>query len=158
MDARTNAALGVVLGDSRDGLIAQLQAQIEWHRELNAWEKQRQLSRQWSDYMRLAEDILRRTDEPDDVIMATNQFFVLLPHRLFNLLTRAGYGLRAAVTIWGRNYPAGLLMHEYHTPLTFAALVLDSIIFQLHQWEGIEDNMSMESFIYNIVEALGHPV
>ena len=107
--------------------------------------------------MRLAEDILRRTDEPDDVIMATNQFFVLLPHRLFNLLTRAGYGLRAAVTIRGRNYLAGLLLHEYHTPLTFAALVLDSITFQLHQWEGIEDNMSMDSFIYNVSRHLDIP-
>ena len=72
MDARTSAALRVVLGDARDELIAQLQAGIEWLQEKSVWVQHQQFRRQWSGYMRLAEVILNRTDEPDDVIMTTN--------------------------------------------------------------------------------------
>ena len=109
MNARANIALHVVLGNARDELVADLQAQNRRLQEENVNDYRGQLAHQWLDYMRLGEDILNCTDAPHHVTMATNPFFALLPTRLWRLLRAADYGLRAAVTIRGRNYPAGPL-------------------------------------------------
>ena len=109
MDARANAALRMALGNSRDDVIAELQARNRQLEQRVATFAELHLENQWDDYMAMAAQILRRTNLPAGITHNTNQFFYILPVQLYRLICRAGYGLRENVTIMGRRHAAGRL-------------------------------------------------
>ena len=109
MDARADAALRMALGNSRDDVIAELQARNRQLEQRVAIFTELHLQNQWDDYMAMAAQILRRTNQPADITHNTNQFFYILPFELYRLICRAGYGLCENLTIKGRRHPAGRL-------------------------------------------------
>ena len=99
----------MALGNSRDDVIAELQARNRQLEQRVATFAELHLENQWDDYMAMAAKILRHANQPADITHETNLFFYLLSFQLSRLICRAGYGLRENVTIRGRRHPAGPL-------------------------------------------------
>ena len=104
MDAGADAALRMALGNSRDDVIAELQAR---NRQLEQ-QNEEHVERQWNSYMDLAEATLHRANTHSEVFGAP-PFLRAMPLHLAELIHLAGWGLNENATIMGQPHAAGRL-------------------------------------------------
>ena len=152
MDASANAALGVALSHSRDGVIAELQARVtQLQDEIASFSE--------TEWFRLARvhdhhvtsEFLSRQSDAD----APRRFAERMSFQFVEIIKQARWGLIEPLVIHGRPHAAGRFNFRERDALSIEAIIRFELIRALH-YETLHE-CQMSQFMRRIETAAGIP-